>query len=99
LDFYRRKVQSFEAEEKRWRERLRASSGMAARAAKAEEAAERTRGEVRALRAATVELQSALAMERKRAAKMQGENDRLKVGDILFILTIFMQYEYSRASN
>ena len=79
LDFYRAKVRSFEEDERRWLRRLTSARGMAARAAEAEVKIDQREAEIRALRAALVEMKGAVGAERKRTAKLQAENDRLKV--------------------
>ncbi len=79
LDFYRKKVRQFEAEEKRWQQRATQARGAVAKMAELEGQKEEAKNEVRAMRRALVEMQGAVAMERKRASKLQAENDRLKV--------------------
>ncbi len=79
LEVYRAKVRSFEEDERRWQRRLASARGMAARAAQAEKDKDEKEAELRALRGAIVEMEGAVAAERKRSAKLQAENDRLKV--------------------
>ncbi len=79
LHFYRQKVRSFEAEERRWQSRLASSRGAARRAADLEAARDAKDAEARALRGALVEMQGAVAQERKKGARLQADNDRLRV--------------------
>ena len=81
LELYRTKIESFEAEEQRWMDRLASSRGMIKKVLHLEHSLEEKDREIKALQSAVVEMQTAINQERKRALKLQGENDKLRIRD------------------
>ena len=82
LEFYRSKLTSFEAEEKQWAERLAKSRHLVSRNVDLEKTVDAREREIETLQKAMVEMQTALAQERKRSARMEANLDKMTVQDM-----------------
>ena len=80
MDFYHDKVAQFEKQESEWLGRLSGCRHLLRDHLELTKKCDDKDEEIGRLRKAIVDMQSALSLERKRTAKLQMANDRVKVG-------------------